>query len=73
MRAAAVSFVRQAREYFTAADRSNTIETRPLLYYYSFLNLYYYSFLNLGKAVAIARGQPGLVGKVQHGVAAIHP
>jgi hypothetical protein len=63
-RAAATSFVRQAREYFTAAERANTIETRPLLYYYS--------FLNLGKAIAIAHGRSGLVGKVKHGVAAIH-
>lgn len=62
-REAATSFVRQAREYFTAAERASTIETRPLLYYYS--------FLNLGKAIAIARGRSGLVGKVGHGIAAI--
>jgi hypothetical protein len=37
-RNAAKSFARQGREYFTAAERANTIETRPLLYYYSFLN-----------------------------------
>jgi hypothetical protein len=62
-RAAGTSFVRQAREYFTAAERANTIETRPLLYYYS--------FLNLGKAIAIARNRPDLVGRVMHGVGAI--
>lgn len=61
---AASSFVRQAREYFDAAERASTIETRPLLYYYS--------FLNLGKAIAIARKRTGMVGKVQHGVAAVH-
>ncbi len=60
-RLAALSFVRQAREYFTAAEKATTIETRPLLYYYS--------FLNLGKAIAIAKGRPGMVGKIRHGVA----
>ncbi|KRF44605.1 hypothetical protein ASH01_11475 [Terrabacter sp. Soil811] len=64
-RDAAKSFVRQAREYFTAAERANTIETRPLLYYYS--------FLNLGKALSIARGRSGMVGKVSHGVGAVDP
>jgi hypothetical protein len=34
---AAQSFVRQAREYYMAADRAGTIESRPLLYYYAFL------------------------------------
>ncbi|EON33833.1 hypothetical protein GTC6_05682 [Gordonia terrae C-6] len=60
-RAAAASFINQAREYFTAAERASSIETRPLLYYYS--------FLNLAKAIAMGRGRPGLVGKVRHGVA----
>lgn len=60
-RKAAQSFVRQAREYFAAAERANTIESRPLLYYYA--------FLNLAKALGIARGRPGLVGKVMHGIA----
>lgn len=64
-RSAANSFVRQAREYFVAAERATSIETRPLLYYYS--------FLNLGKAISIARGRSGLVGKVSHGVASIYP
>lgn len=64
-REAASSFVRQAREYFTAAERAATVETRPLLYYYS--------FLNLGKAISIARGRTGMVGKVAHGVASVHP
>lgn len=62
-REAATSWVRQAREYFSAAERSNTVEPRPLLYYYA--------FLNLGKAIAIARERPDMVGKVMHGVAAI--
>lgn len=57
----ALSFVRQAKEYFNAAERAGALETRPLLYYYS--------FLNLGKAIAIARGRPNMVGKVTHGVA----
>lgn len=60
----ALSFVRQAKEYFNAAERAGAIETRPLLYYYS--------FLNLGKALSIARGRAGMVGKVTHGVAAVH-
>jgi hypothetical protein len=59
-RAAATSWVRQAREYFMAAERANTMEPRPLLYYYS-------SFLKLVKAIAIARGRPDMVGKVMHG------
>ncbi|MET4096806.1 YaaC family protein [Arthrobacter sp. UYCu712] len=62
-RAAATSFVRQAREYFTAAERASSIETRPLLYYYS--------FLNLAKAIAMAKGRSGMVGKVSHGVAVV--
>lgn len=62
-REAARSWVRQAREYFSAAERASTVEPRPLLYYYS--------FLNLGKAIAIARNRPDMVGKVMHGVAAI--
>lgn len=60
----ALSFVRQAKEYFNAAERAGALETRPLLYYYS--------FLNLGKALSIARGRSGMVGKVKHGVAAVH-
>lgn len=57
------SFVRQAREYFTAADRATAPETRPLLYYYG--------LLNLTKALAMAKQRPGLVGKVLHGIS--HP
>jgi hypothetical protein len=60
----ALSFVRQAKEYFNAAERAGALETRPLLYYYS--------FLNLGKALSIARGRTGMVGKVKHGVASVH-
>lgn len=60
-KAAAASFVRQAREYFSAAERATSIETPPLLYYYS--------FLNLAKAIAMGRGRSGLVGKVSHGIA----
>lgn len=59
-RDAAASFVRQAREYFGAAERASSIETRPLLYYYS--------FLNVAKAIALSRGRAGLVGKVSHGI-----
>lgn len=58
---AARSFTRQAREYFHAAAASSSLETQPLLYYYS--------FLNLGKAISISRGRSNLVGKVRHGVA----
>jgi hypothetical protein len=56
----AESFVRQAREYFRAAENATAIETKPVLYYYS--------FLNLAKAFALARGQAALVGAVQHGL-----
>ncbi len=57
---AASSFVRQAREYFEAAERALAVETKPLLYYYS--------FLNLGKALSTVRGRPNMVGKVKHGI-----
>lgn len=63
-RKAAESFVRQAQVYFSAADRAEAFETRPLLYYYA--------FLNLGKALAMAKGRSGLVGKVSHGIAAVN-
>ncbi|MBE1456967.1 hypothetical protein H4W79_001181 [Nocardiopsis terrae] len=54
------SFVRQSQEYFRAAQQASAIETRPLLYYYS--------FLNLGKAISILRGRQHMVGKVTHGI-----
>ncbi len=59
-RDAAVSFVRQAREYLTAAHSARSTEAQPLLYYYS--------FLNLAKALAIANRRTGLVGRVEHGL-----
>lgn len=57
---AGLSFVEQAKEYFRAAETARSTEAQPLLFYYG--------FLNLAKALAIARGQQGLVGKVRHGV-----
>lgn len=60
---AALSWVRQGREYFDAAQRASSIEPQPLLYYYS--------FLNLGKAIAVARKRPGMVGRVRHGISVI--
>ena len=57
---AAQSFVRQAREYHTAADAARSTEAQPLLYYYG--------FLNLAKALALASGRTGLVGRVEHGL-----
>lgn len=54
------SFLRQAKEFFRAADASGTPESRPLLYYYS--------FMNLTKALALVRGRPNIVGKAIHGV-----
>lgn len=59
-RRAARSFVHQAQEYFSAADRAGAAETRPVLYYYS--------FLNLAKVLAMTRGRGRLVGKAMHGV-----
>jgi hypothetical protein len=59
-RRAAHSFARQAREYFSASDRATAIETRPLLYYYS--------FLNLSKALALTHGRSRVVGPVFHGI-----
>jgi hypothetical protein len=61
-RESAEAFVRQAREFFDAAERATTFEARPLLYYYC--------FLNLGKAFSIARKRPNLVGTVRHGLTA---
>ena len=45
-RASAESFLRQAQEFYRAAEASNAPEARPLLYYYG--------FMNLTKALAIA-------------------
>jgi hypothetical protein len=59
-RDSALSFVRQAREYHLAADTARSTEAQPLLYYYG--------FLNLAKALAIATGRPGIVGRVEHGL-----
>lgn len=56
----AESFVRQAEEYFRAAEAARSIETKPVLYYYS--------FLNLAKTLGLATNQPGLVGPVHHGI-----
>lgn len=53
----AQSFIRQAREYYSAADRAAAEETR-------LSRLYYYGLLNVAKALAMARGRPSLVGKV---------
>lgn len=58
------SFVRQAREYFTAATSSEAVETKPVLFYYS--------FLNLAKALGIARGRPQMIGQVFHGLTHDH-
>jgi hypothetical protein len=58
---AAISFVNQGQEYFSAARRAASIETKPLLYYYS--------FLNLGKAVSMALGRSGMTSRVTHGIA----
>jgi hypothetical protein len=55
------SFLRQAREFFRAAEAADTPESRPLLFYYS--------FMNLAKALAVVRGRPNIVGKAVHGVA----
>ena len=57
---AAQSFVRQAQEFFKAAQNASSIESPPLLYYYS--------FLNLAKALAITKGRSELVGGVTHGI-----
>lgn len=59
--ASAELFLRQAREFYRAADASGTPEARPLLYYYG--------FMNLTKALAIVRNRPNIVGKALHGVA----
>ncbi len=56
----ALSFVRQAQEYFRAAERSVNIETRPVLYYYSFLNLV--------KALGLANRMTAMVGSPKHGI-----
>lgn len=59
-RISAQSYVRQAREFFSAAKNSGTIEATPLLYYYS--------FMNLGKALCLIRGNNRVTGQVMHGL-----
>jgi len=56
------SFARQAEEYFKAASAAGAIETKPLLYYYAFLNLG--KVLGLGRRYSSAK----LVGSVSHGL-----
>lgn len=59
-RETALSFVRQAKEYYAAAESAVNIETKPVLFYYSFLNAV--------KALGLAERQSGLIGSVFHGV-----
>lgn len=52
--------MRQAQEFFKAAQNASLVESPPLLIYYS--------FLNLAKALAITKGRSDLVGGVVHGI-----
>lgn len=56
----AISFVHQSQEFYSAADNATNLEARPLLYYYS--------FLNLAKALVACRSAGNVVGPVKHGV-----
>ena len=57
---AARSFAQQSREYVTAGNSARAYESRPLLYYYG--------FLNLAKTLLLARGQTEMLGWVYHGL-----
>lgn len=61
----AQAFLRQAEEFDRAATEARAPEARPLLHYYS--------FLNVAKAYVLARGSRSVVGKVMHGLEAIPP
>ena len=56
--AVALAYIAQAKDFFEAAEQPR-LGSKPLLYYYS--------FLNLAKAALITKGVP-LPAKVQHGI-----
>lgn len=62
-RESARSFVRQGREFFVAAESASAAESKPLLYYYC--------FLNLAKALGITRGIGSASDRVQHGISPV--
>lgn len=57
------SFRNQAEEYFVAATTGRELSVRPVLLYYS--------FLNLAKAYALSRGSTKLLGRSYHGLTPI--
>lgn len=56
----ALSFVRQAQDYFRAAAVVRELAVSPVLYYYA--------FLNLSKAYALSKGNATLAGRAHHGM-----
>nr|WP_193826297.1 YaaC family protein [Pseudomonas aeruginosa]QOJ62940.1 YaaC domain-containing protein [Pseudomonas aeruginosa]QOJ63493.1 YaaC domain-containing protein [Pseudomonas aeruginosa]QOJ66772.1 YaaC domain-containing protein [Pseudomonas aeruginosa] len=52
--------LRQARDFFQAANQAGTLESRPLSLYYSYMNLV--------KAFCLTRGQQPTFDKAQHGL-----
>lgn len=67
----ALAFLVQARDFFTAAQNSDVSAAKPLLLYYSFLNLAK-GFIVYKRGVALATVKHGLSEKLPTTVGAIH-
>jgi len=59
-KAQALAFIGQAEDYFKAATSGGVIAAKPVLLYYS--------FLNLAKAFALTEGKASNLGKIGHGL-----
>src|SRR5262245_22055991 len=57
---AALAFLRQAEDFYTAAYAGGVVEAKPLLLYYC--------FMNLAKAYILTRGLRSNVDDAQHGL-----
>lgn len=59
-RIAATAFLEQAEDFFSASGRADAAAAKPLLLYYS--------FLNLAKALILVRSQGAVLNKASHGL-----
>lgn len=59
-RAEALAYADQAQEYFGAAEKASTVATKPVLFYYS--------FLNLAKALILTTGVCPTIPSAMHGI-----
>lgn len=59
-RPTAVAFADQAEEFYRAAGNTQTLQSRPLLLYYA--------FMNLAKSLCLHRGNRNVLGKARHGL-----